>query len=195
MTDYPDMARSGDWSGVRDSSEAAIWRIFRRFVTPLVVGRGYAVREFTRNPRNPQRAAHHAAPRFSKGQVVKIQSGIYSGRCGVVRRVHRYAAPRGRVSTAYDVRVPRAWPSIQIVAESDLAAPRTVVREAAAANPPTKTLIYPDGRLVGHWHGRHRNGGLYRHRFSHAHSAIYGLPDGSIVIKPRSGRLWRMFER
>lgn len=28
MTDYPDMTRSGDWSGLRDSSEKKIWAIF-----------------------------------------------------------------------------------------------------------------------------------------------------------------------
>lgn len=28
MTDYPSMARSGDWSGVRDTSEDKLWEIF-----------------------------------------------------------------------------------------------------------------------------------------------------------------------
>jgi hypothetical protein len=57
------------------------------------------------------------------------------------------------------------------------------------------TLIYPDGRLVGTWYGRHRNGGLYRHRFNHQHASIYGLPDGAIIVRARDGRLWKNFER
>lgn len=32
LSDHPDMARAGDWSGIRDSSHQAIWRIFRRAV-------------------------------------------------------------------------------------------------------------------------------------------------------------------
>lgn len=56
-------------------------------------------------------------------------------------------------------------------------------------------LIYPEGRLTGSWYGRHRNGGLYKHKFSHQHAAIYGLPDGAIIVKARDGRLWRNFER
>lgn len=32
MTDYPEMAMEGDWSGVRDSSTEAIWKIFDTFV-------------------------------------------------------------------------------------------------------------------------------------------------------------------
>ena len=32
MTDYPEMVREGDWSGVRDTSEEKLWEIFRRFV-------------------------------------------------------------------------------------------------------------------------------------------------------------------
>lgn len=56
-------------------------------------------------------------------------------------------------------------------------------------------LIYPEGRLTGSWYGRHRNGGLYKHRFTHQHAAIYGLPDGSIIVTPREGRLWKNFER
>ncbi len=57
------------------------------------------------------------------------------------------------------------------------------------------TLIYPDGRLVGTWYGRHRNGGLYRHKFNHQHASIYGLPDGAIIVRARDGRLWKNFER
>lgn len=30
MTDYPEMVCAGDWSGVRDSSEEAIWAIFKK---------------------------------------------------------------------------------------------------------------------------------------------------------------------
>jgi len=31
VTNYPDMAIEGDWSGVRDSDEDTIWFIFERF--------------------------------------------------------------------------------------------------------------------------------------------------------------------
>lgn len=33
MTDYPEMAAVGDWSGVRDSSPAAIWAIFDKYIS------------------------------------------------------------------------------------------------------------------------------------------------------------------
>lgn len=36
MTDYPDMTRSGDWSGVRDTDESKQWEIFHKFVVPLL---------------------------------------------------------------------------------------------------------------------------------------------------------------
>lgn len=32
MTDYPEMAKAGDWSAVRDSSEEKIWNIFQVLV-------------------------------------------------------------------------------------------------------------------------------------------------------------------
>lgn len=32
LTDYPDMAMAGDWSGVRDTDRDRIWYIFYRFV-------------------------------------------------------------------------------------------------------------------------------------------------------------------
>lgn len=32
MTDYPDMTASGDWSGVRDTNEDALWAIFNEHV-------------------------------------------------------------------------------------------------------------------------------------------------------------------
>ena len=32
MTDYPDMAMQGDWSGVRDTNEESLWVIFNKFV-------------------------------------------------------------------------------------------------------------------------------------------------------------------
>ena len=32
MTDYPSMAREGDWSGVRDTEEERLWEIFQKFV-------------------------------------------------------------------------------------------------------------------------------------------------------------------
>ena len=32
MTDYPDMAMEGDWSGVRDTNEESLWAIFNKFV-------------------------------------------------------------------------------------------------------------------------------------------------------------------
>jgi hypothetical protein len=32
LTDYPNMASEGDWSGVRDSDPETIWFIFDRFV-------------------------------------------------------------------------------------------------------------------------------------------------------------------
>lgn len=56
-----------------------------------------------------------------------------------------------------------------------------------------RVLIYPEGRVVGTWYGRHRNGGLYRHRFTHRAAAIYGNADGSITIRAHRGRLWAMF--
>jgi len=31
MTDYPEMARDGDWSGVRDTEEEKLWAIFNKF--------------------------------------------------------------------------------------------------------------------------------------------------------------------
>lgn len=37
MTDYPEMAAEGDWSGVRDSSEEKIWAIFNKY-TPEIIG-------------------------------------------------------------------------------------------------------------------------------------------------------------
>jgi len=36
MTDHPDMAYQGDWSGVRDSSKEAIWKIFYKFIVPMI---------------------------------------------------------------------------------------------------------------------------------------------------------------
>lgn len=66
-------------------------------------------------------------------------------------------------------------------------------KRAASSNPPRgRTLIYPDGRIVGTWYGRHRNGRLYKHRFGHAHARIYGNADGSITIEAHRGRLWEM---
>lgn len=32
LSDLPEMVLQGDWSGIRDSSDAAIWNIFERFV-------------------------------------------------------------------------------------------------------------------------------------------------------------------
>lgn len=32
MTDYPETVALGDWSGVRDSSPAAIWAIFDKYI-------------------------------------------------------------------------------------------------------------------------------------------------------------------
>lgn len=32
MTDYPNMAFEGDWSGVRDTNEESLWAIFNKFV-------------------------------------------------------------------------------------------------------------------------------------------------------------------
>jgi len=37
MTDYPEMAAEGDWSGVRDSSEEKIWAIFNKYA-PEIIG-------------------------------------------------------------------------------------------------------------------------------------------------------------
>lgn len=31
MTDYPSMAKEGDWSGVRDTDEEKLWAIFNKF--------------------------------------------------------------------------------------------------------------------------------------------------------------------
>ena len=36
MTDYPEMAMAGDWSGVRDTNRDSIWAIFDRFVMPRI---------------------------------------------------------------------------------------------------------------------------------------------------------------
>jgi hypothetical protein len=36
MTDYPDMAKEGDWSGVRDTDINNLWLIFDEFITPKV---------------------------------------------------------------------------------------------------------------------------------------------------------------
>lgn len=36
MSDYPNMVATGDWSGIRDSSEETRWAIFDRFVLPMV---------------------------------------------------------------------------------------------------------------------------------------------------------------
>lgn len=36
MTDYPDMARDGDWSGVRDTEDEKLWAIFDRFIRPAI---------------------------------------------------------------------------------------------------------------------------------------------------------------
>lgn len=36
MSDYSEMVRGGDWSGIRDSSPEAIWAIFEKFVLPLI---------------------------------------------------------------------------------------------------------------------------------------------------------------
>lgn len=66
-------------------------------------------------------------------------------------------------------------------------------RRNPAARRRAETLIYPDGRIRGTFYGRHRNGKLYKHRFTSAHVAIGGLPDGSIVIHPSRGRLWNTF--
>lgn len=64
---------------------------------------------------------------------------------------------------------------------------------AHAANPPGRELIYPSGRMVGTWYGRHRTGGYYKHKFTHADVSLYGFPDGSILLKPKRGRLWRQY--
>ena len=40
MTDYPEMVLAGDWSGVRDSSDERIWRIFEHYVMPRVATTG-----------------------------------------------------------------------------------------------------------------------------------------------------------
>ena len=32
LCDYPDMAKAGDWSGIRDSSRDTIWKIFDLYV-------------------------------------------------------------------------------------------------------------------------------------------------------------------
>lgn len=67
--------------------------------------------------------------------------------------------------------------------------------ETVRHNPPRgrAVLIYPEGRVVGTWFGTHRNGGHYKHRFTHRSAAIYGNPDGSITLRPHKGRLWAMF--
>lgn len=36
MTDHVVMTRSGDWSGVRDSSEEKLWAIFDKYVVPQI---------------------------------------------------------------------------------------------------------------------------------------------------------------
>ena len=37
MTDYPEMAMQGDWSGVRDTDMSLLWRIFFRHVVNVYI--------------------------------------------------------------------------------------------------------------------------------------------------------------
>jgi hypothetical protein len=48
MTDYPSMAMDGDWSAVRDTNEAARWRIFDTFIEPMIGAMG-AMNKVIRN--------------------------------------------------------------------------------------------------------------------------------------------------
>lgn len=36
MTDYPEMARDGDWSAVRDTNEDKLWQIFNEYCLPQI---------------------------------------------------------------------------------------------------------------------------------------------------------------
>lgn len=36
-TDYPEMAREGDWSGVRDTNDARLWEIFHENLSAAVL--------------------------------------------------------------------------------------------------------------------------------------------------------------
>ncbi len=54
-------------------------------------------------------------------------------------------------------------------------------------------LLYPAGRIVGTWYGRHRNGQLYKHRFGRGLKSIHTLPDGSLILSAHRGRLWQTF--
>lgn len=38
MTDYPEMAMDGDWSGVRDTSSEKIKAIYKKFIIPKLFG-------------------------------------------------------------------------------------------------------------------------------------------------------------
>src|SRR6266478_5117725 len=49
-------------------------------------------------------------------------------------------------------------------------------------------LIYPSGRIVGVWEGRHKNGKLYRHKFGRGLKSIYGLPGGDLLLTGHQGR-------
>lgn len=64
-------------------------------------------------------------------------------------------------------------------------------------NPPPRgggaRLIYPAGRIVGSWYGRHRNGEHYRHRFGRGLKSVYGLPNGDLILSAHQGRLWKTF--
>ncbi len=38
LSDYHDMVRSGDWSGIRDTNEEKLWIIFHNFIIPIIKG-------------------------------------------------------------------------------------------------------------------------------------------------------------
>jgi hypothetical protein len=70
-------------------------------------------------------------------------------------------------------------------------------RRRTKSNPPRARagggarLIYPAGRIVGTWYGRHRNGKLYKHRFGRGLKSVYGLPGGDLILSGHQGRLWK----
>ncbi len=74
--------------------------------------------------------------------------------------------------------------------------PRKQVRWRRARVPGRgRAFIYRSALLLGTVKGRHRNGDLFLHSFDKGiRCRVYGLPDGSIQIKPHWGRMWKTFE-
>lgn len=80
-TDYPDMVKDGDWSGVRDSETDTIWRLFDRHVLP-------------RKRSNPSRATQGNPPR--RGRVIYPEGVIKGTWYGKHRNGEHYFHKFGR---------------------------------------------------------------------------------------------------